>query len=206
MPDSKLGSIAFLLTLVLPFVTILTYSNYLGKQEVKVASAQTEPQNNSDLEAIMVLDSVGSLPAGLTESEPESIPVTITMPAPVVEVESEDSRGSSQQEQIDAYIHTIFGPDADMAIQVQRHECSPQHRMYPKCRLTTAHEDSIGIFQINIESATTKVHWAKIPGETKEAKVEWLMEPRNNTLMAYFIFSRAGNFCAWTWYKNNYCN
>lgn len=184
MPDSKLGSIVFLLSLVLPIVTILAYTNHRsGKQVVSVPKVQAdEPQNSS-------------------------FPVTVTTPVREVGSASLSEQAvADESEEIDAYIRMVFGKDADMAIQVQRHECSPQHKMYPSCRLTSQVEDSVGIFQINIESATTKVHWAKIPGETKQEKVEWLMEPRNNTLMAYFIFSRAGNFCAWTWYKNNYCN
>lgn len=103
----------------------------------------------------------------------------------------------TQQEEIEKYIKTIFGKDAKTAIAVSRNECGPTNKSYPSCQFKTAHENSIGLFQINIESATTKVHWSRIPGETLDEKVEWLKNPHNNTLMAFWIFTHSG-FNPWT--------
>lgn len=104
---------------------------------------------------------------------------------------------------IEAYIKTIFGKDWKVARAVYRNECSPEHKDFPyKCRYTTSKEDSIGIFQINIRSKSTKVHWDRVPGETLDEKVEWLSDPFNNTLMAYWIFSKSG-WNPWSAYTSN---
>lgn len=117
--------------------------------------------------------------------------------------ESPEKTRQEQQKEIEAYIKTIFGKDGKLAVAVSRNECGVTYKTYPRCRYTTDKEDSIGIFQINIQSKTTKVHWARIPGETLEEKVEWLKDPHNNTLMAYWIFSASGNsFNAWSAYTS----
>jgi hypothetical protein len=105
------------------------------------------------------------------------------------------------QKEIEDYIRTIFGKDAKVAIAVSRNECGPTNKKYPSCQFHTAHENSIGLFQINIESQTTKVHWARIPGDTLEEKIEWLKEPQNNVLMAYWIFTKSG-WNPWSAYTN----
>ena len=97
-----------------------------------------------------------------------------------------------QSVDIEKYIKTIFGSDAKVAIAISHHECNPLNPKYPKCQLHTAHENSIGLFQINIESETTKVHWSRIPGDTLEEKITWLENPYNNTLLAYWIYKTSG--------------
>lgn len=103
--------------------------------------------------------------------------------------------------QIEKYIKTIFGRDAKVAIAISHHECNPANKMYPKCNLHTHVENSVGIFQINIESATAKVHWARIPGETLEEKKTWLENPYNNTLLAFWIFQTSG-WTPWSAYTS----
>lgn len=100
------------------------------------------------------------------------------------------------------YINTIFRKDAKVAIAVMKNECNPQNKLFPTCHKTiTSKEYSVGIFQINIQSATSKVHYNRIPGETLEEKVEWLKDPFNNTLMAYWIFQNSGWY-PWTAYTS----
>jgi len=86
------------------------------------------------------------------------------------------------------YIKTIFGKDWKTAYAIARAESGLRH----DAKHLSEVEDSIGIFQINIQSATSKVHWSRIPGETLEEKEEWLSNPYNNTLMAYWISSKSG--------------
>lgn len=101
------------------------------------------------------------------------------------------------QRDIEDYIRTIFGKDAQIAIAISHGECNPANATYPKCQLHTSVENSIGIFQINIQSDTAKIHWARIPGKTLEEKKKWLEDPYNNTLMAYWIFTKS-DWYPWT--------
>ncbi len=96
------------------------------------------------------------------------------------------------QKEIEGYIKTIFGKDARIAIAVSHNECSPKNQMYPKCNLHTNAENSVGLFQINIQSETARVHWNRIPGKTLDEKKVWLDDPYNNTLLAYWIFQTSG--------------
>lgn len=116
------------------------------------------------------------------------------------------SLAEGEQSQIERYIKTIFGSDAKVAIAISHNECNPLNKLYPKCNLHTHVENSVGLFQINIESAVAKVHWARIPGETLEQKKEWLENPYNNTLLAYWIYQTSG-WNPWSAYTSgNYLN
>lgn len=109
---------------------------------------------------------------------------------------------------IEAYIKTIFGREGKMAIEVQHHECSPNRREYPKCEKNDNIEWSCGLWQINLRDPKTLrvIHANKIPGDTFEEKCEKLKDdPYFSTLIAYKIKEDWNGFCAWTWYKNNYC-
>lgn len=196
MPDSKVGSVAFLITLLIVLVGPLVFFNHMGRQAVRTVHARPVAQNNTEAEAAMVLESGGSLPAGLLDSEP-NLEVTVITPAPAETNETEVSASGSQQEQIDNYIKTIFGKDATVAIAVQRVECNPQNKQYPKCVYHTEHEYSVGIFQINLYNSSHWIHAKKVPGETMEEKVEWLKNPYHNTLIAYKIFTDSG-FNPWS--------
>lgn len=105
------------------------------------------------------------------------------------------------QTDIENYIKTIFGKEARVAIAVSHNECNPANSMYPKCQLHTDDENSIGLFQINIQSATTRVHWSRIPGETLIEKKKWLENPYNNTLLAYWIYQTSG-WTPWSAYTS----
>jgi len=106
------------------------------------------------------------------------------------------------QEEIEAYVKTIFGRDGKVAIAVSHHECSPANGSYPACVALTDREYSIGLFQINLKNSTHVIHAAKVPGNSIEEKVEKLKDPFINTLIAYKIFKDSNGFHPWSAYKN----
>lgn len=171
LPDSTRWSVISLVTLASVFVLPLAYFNHEA----------TSPK---------------VIPEASAHTTEQNTVVTITTPAPRV-----SPQGTSEQGAIEDYIRTIFGSDARVAIAIQHNECNPLNKLYPRCRLTSQVEDSVGIFQINLKTPTTKVHFDRVPGNTLEEKVEWLKDPYNNTLMAYWIFKTSG-FNPWTTYKN----
>lgn len=116
-------------------------------------------------------------------------------------IDTSDVRLVTEQEEIEAYIKTIFGKDAKTAIAISHKECNPKNKSYPHCVLSTTREHSVGIFQINIQSHTAKIHSARIPGDTLEEKETWLKNPKNNTLMAYWIYEKSG-WNPWSVYKS----
>lgn len=116
----------------------------------------------------------------------------VAVPAASLRIVDTASTSAEMQSDIESYIKTIFGRDAKTAIAISHNECNPANKRYPKCNLHTSVENSVGLFQINIESATTKVHWSRIPGDTLVEKKEWLENPYNNTLLAYWIFQTSG--------------
>lgn len=130
----------------------------------------------------------------------------VASPLPLLAEVEEQAQVSPEKDEIEAYIRTIFGKDARVAIAVSHNECSPQHRDYPSCVLHTQAEYSVGIFQINLYNERHWIHAAKVPGETMDQKIEWLKNPYHNTLVAYKIFKDSG-FHPWTAYSSgNYLN
>lgn len=95
------------------------------------------------------------------------------------------------------YIYTIFGQDAPIALSIALAES----HLTEDAVLKSDYENSIGIFQINLENATAKVHYDRVPGETLDDKIEWLKNPKNNTLMAYWIYTKSGWY-PWSTYTN----
>lgn len=131
----------------------------------------------------------------ITPVAPESATLRVVSPTPA------DVDKNQEQEKIEAYIKTIFGADARVAIAISRNECGPSNPKYPKCNLHTHVENSVGLFQINIESTVAKVHWNRIPGDTLLEKKTWLENPYNNTLLAYWIFQTSG-WAPWSAYTS----
>lgn len=105
------------------------------------------------------------------------------------------------QQEIEAYIKTIFGKDAPTAIGVSHHECFTWDKSYPKCHLKTAAEDSIGLFQINLYNSKQWIHAGRIPGNTIAEKELWLENAFNNTLYAYWVYKTSG-WNPWTSYTS----
>lgn len=176
-PEGRNTSVAFLVAIVIIIVTPLTYFNLQSKKVVVPARAEGVAQNNTPS-------------------------VTPTTTPPVDKSEGvKSSEVSTQQEEIDAYIRTIFGKDAKVAIAVNRVECNPGNKKYPKCVYHTDHEYSVGIFQINLFNKSHWIHAKKVPGKTMEEKIENLKDPYLNTLIAYKIFTDSG-FEPWAGYTS----
>jgi hypothetical protein len=105
------------------------------------------------------------------------------------------------QKEIEQYVKTIFGSDARVAIAISHNECGPLRPEYPKCVLHSEVEYSVGLFQINLYNSKQWIHAGRIPGQTMEEKVEWLKNPFNNTLYAYWVFQNSG-WNPWSAYTN----
>lgn len=103
--------------------------------------------------------------------------------------------------EIEAYMKLIFGPDFKVARAISHNECGPTHKDYPACEWHTSIEDSVGIFQINLYNSKQWIHAARIPGNTMPEKIEWLKNPFNNTLYAYWVFKTSG-FNPWSTYSD----
>jgi len=136
---------------------------------------------------------------------PETTPTPTSTPTPTP-IEQDTPMTKGGDEAIEDYIRTIFGKDARTAIAITHNECSPQHPDYPECVYITKHEYSVGLWQINIQSRSAKVHFDRIPGDTLEQKIEWLKDPYNNTLMAYWIFSNSYWYPWRAYTSGNYLN
>lgn len=123
-------------------------------------------------------------------------------PTPVGKTPEQERDKKKLVKDIDSYIDTIFGRKNGRIMRaVNRVECNPANKAYPKCVYHTEHEYSVGIFQINLYNAKHWIHASKVPGETMEEKVEWLKDPFNNTLVAYKIFTDSG-FNPWAGYSS----
>lgn len=194
-PSSAKWSVISLVFLATVVVAPLTWANHESKKSLpnipgltfasEGASAPVKPspvaQNNTGAETDGAL--------------------AVTIETPAVEVESQDSRGSSQQEEIDAYIRTIFGKDAKVFTAITRVECNPKNKQYPACVYHTEHEYSVGVAQINLFNKSHAIHAAKVPGDTMEEKIESLKDPYINVLVAYKIFTDSG-FAPWAGYTS----
>ena len=107
-------------------------------------------------------------------------------------------------EEVKAYIKQIFGKDWKVAWAVAQNECNSSRAEWPKCKNSWEKEFSIGLLQINIAKDNgrgAKVHWDKIPGETLEEKEEYLLDWRQNILIAHVIYAQSG-FWPWTAYSS----
>jgi len=122
-----------------------------------------------------------------TESTPSITPAPTIMP--------------EKQKDIENYMRTIFGSDARVAVAISHNECNPSNAKYPECVLYTSAEYSVGVFQINLYNAKQWIHAGRVPGKTMEEKVEWLKNPYNNTLYAYWVFKTSG-WDPWTAYTS----
>ena len=111
------------------------------------------------------------------------------------------------REEIETYVRMIFKKDQpNVALSVSHMECNPKNKAYPKCHNKSAIEHSVGIFQINLYNANHWIHAARIPGSTMEEKIQWLENPMNNTLYAYWVYSTSG-WNPWTTFtKGLYLN
>lgn len=134
---------------------------------------------------------------------PEPTKIITPTPTPIIiRVKEHIVKPNYSQKEIEDYIRVIFGRDAEIAIAISKGECNPGNKKYPACQLVSDVENSIGLFQINLKSKTQKIHYDRIPGNTLDEKITWLEDPLNNTLYAYWLYTRSGNFNAWTAYTS----
>lgn len=92
-------------------------------------------------------------------------------------------------------IRRVFGADARVMTAI----CESEGSWNAEAMNTTLNKDGswdIGICQINL-----KWNWDKIPGETKDEKVQNLKDPKTNIEVAKKVFDSQG-FWAWSDYKN----
>jgi len=107
-----------------------------------------------------------------------------------------------KREEIEAYVRKIFTKDnPNLALAISHHECGYTNKNYPKCSLKSSVENSIGLFQINLHNAHKNIHADRIPGVTMAEKIQWLENPFNNTLYAYWVFKTSG-WNPWSAYTN----
>jgi hypothetical protein len=113
----------------------------------------------------------------------------------------------AQRPHIEKYIKTIFPDNWKTALAIARAESG---RVDPKSGEfyyrtyainKTAHEISVGVFQVNLRSEYAKVHYDRIPGNNEQEKVEWLQDPFNSVLYAHWVYTHSG-FNPWTVYSS----
>ena len=147
-PSSTKWSVISLVFLVSIFVIPLTWANHESKKQLNIPGLIWEVQANE-----------ASASAIATPSATLCCDVAA------------DTGDAEAYEDIDTYIRTIFGKDGEVAIAVNRVECNPQNKQYPKCVYHTENEYSVGIFQINLYNKDHWIHAKKVPGDTMEEKV-----------------------------------
>lgn len=149
------------------------------------------------------------LPEQLSAPAPAVSPtVTPILPTPTVSPAPQTVLVLVEQyEPIKQYINTIFGRNAATAYAVAFAESGKWDkdtgRPYFLSSAVNASsiETSVGVFQINLKSAVAKVHYDRIPGQSLEEKIQWLQNPYQNVLYAYWIYSTS-TFAPWSTYSD----
>ncbi len=157
----------------------------------------------------------------LTPVPPTVLPEQYSPPAPTVSptitpitptpTASPNARTVSalieQYEPIKQYINTIFGRNAATAYAVAFAESGKWDKETGKPYFLTnavhasSVEVSVGVFQINLKNIAAKVHYDRIPGQSLEEKIEWLQNPYQNVLFAYWVYTTSG-FHPWSVYSS----
>src|SRR5574341_1358665 len=78
------------------------------------------------------------------------------------------------------YIIRVFGTESETATRVFRCESNLRTAVISRT-------SDVGVAQINLAA-----HWEKIPGETREEKILWLQDYKNNIDFAYELYKRSG--------------
>jgi len=108
---------------------------------------------------------------------------------------------------VEKYIKTIFPDDWKVAIAIASKEsgtvdpATKQFYYDTNAENRSGVETSIGLFQINLKSADTLVHFHRIPGESLNEKITWLKNPYNNALYAFWIYTHSGWY-PWSSYSS----
>ena len=149
----------------------------------------------------VIIASAVSTPPTKTQSP---TPTTTPSPTPqsIVSGTPNVQALAQEKESIRQYINTIFTRNAQIAFAIALAEGGFTYKGVRYFRPAAVHhsdvETSIGIFQVNIQSKDAKVHYDQIPGKDLEEKIEWLQDPYNSVIFAYWMYSTHNNFEAWS--------
>lgn len=181
-----------------PVAAILFYSTALCLTFLSALVAKTLPipaPAKPTPRPVMVLHAVSTPPTRTQSPSPTATPTIVDA--------TDRSFFIQQREAIKQYIKTIFGPNAPTAIAIATAESGKVDTKTGKPYFATyaVHksevETSVGLFQINLKSKEVLVHWAMVPGQTEDEKIEWLKNPYNNTLFAFWVYSTS-SFHPWS--------
>jgi len=137
---------------------------------------------------------------------PTASPTVSPSPAPTEQPVPQGTDVASliaQRPYIEKYIKTIFKGQAKTAIAIASAESGtrdPKTREFYYKTYAVNKSDvelSVGVFQINLRNAVERVHYDRIPGSSEEEKVEWLKNPYNNTLYAFWVYTYS-DFHPWS--------
>lgn len=95
-------------------------------------------------------------------------------------VKSQSQLANPKKEEILAYIEELWGTEAKRAKEIFYCESGFQEKVISRT-------SDVGVAQINLAA-----HWTKIPGRTRQEKIAWLQDYRNNLNFAYALWKRAG--------------
>lgn len=191
-------------------LTFLLYSSillslfFLGLATNELMTAPTQAQVLDVDQSTVVSERYNSPLATISPTTTSITPNPTVAPTPLP---SPSSDPLAQKEAIRKYIYTIFGKHGPTAFAISLAE--GKAKMLYKGQVVydadaireTNAELSVGIFQINLKSKETLVHYHRIPGETLDQKITWLQDPYNNTLYAYWVYSHSG-FWPWSVYSD----
>lgn len=144
----------------------------------------------------------------LKASTAPSTPLPTPSPTlePIVVRLDDVSELRTQKEAIREYIYTIFGRNGNTAFAIALAEDGFPYKGERFFKTSAIHasnvEQSIGLFQINLKSKDALVHYNQVPGRNADEKIEWLSNPYNNTLFAYWMYSTHQNFEPWSVYTD----
>jgi len=105
-------------------------------------------------------------------------------------------REGSSKQQVVGLIQKHFGRVTRTATAIAKAESN----LNPNAMLVSAVECSVGVYQINLADNYCNGKWIhanSVPGDTIEAKIEWLKEPDNNIALAKRIYNEQG-FHPWS--------
>ncbi len=177
--DDKPGSIIveknafnhWLVYLLTTVIILLIFSNLITEQGI------TEETQNQTIYA--------DLSRNYAEKDPTTQNPIIQMQTLAVnsirtpEKRSKTPLGRELPPKIDKYLLEVFGASYSESLEIIRCESTYNFKENRK-------DIDIGLFQIN------QVHFPEIPGDTKQEKIDWLLDYKNNIDFAKILYDRNG--------------
>lgn len=123
--------------------------------------------------------------------------------------QGKEAEGKPTVQEVKNYIKAVFGRNWKTAWSVMQNECNYSRNGWPYCinswgDTPTTGEHSVGPFQINLARQKGKgshVHWDKVPGKDLHEKEVYLMNWKNNVLVANVISQGGTNWNPWSAYR-----